>query len=198
VTTRRLLRRSAVAAPFLVLLALHVGCDSATGELQGGDPFVEAGAGCATKCDTTPTWTCLYTNCFGPPPAGQASCSTGQGVCHNDGTQTGAQVSGFVCGNTQQSCWEGMTAGIGLDAGGIFCPIVCSGVCPQTGSACPTEPKQQTLLQDIHKAQGGSGQLNNMPCQTPPSCAANSGSYTFSADDVARISAWIQAGAPNN
>jgi hypothetical protein len=194
VTTRGLLCCGLLALPW-VLLTVLVSCDSATGSVEGGQPLEEAGSGCAASC-TTATWTCLYANCFGP--AGQASCSTAQGVCHNSPSQTGAQISGFVCGETQQSCWEGITKGIAVDAGGFFCPIVCDGTCPQTGSACPTEPSQQLLVQDIHKAQGGSGQLNNMPCASPPNCPANTGSYTFTADDVANISAWIQQGAPNN
>lgn len=175
----------------LVLLSL-VGCADATGSVSGGQPLQpSADAGCDAA-----TWTCLYEDYFGP--SGQASC-TAQSSCHGTSGQAGAQVSGFVCGPSKEECWQGMTQGVALDAGGIFCPIVCTGTCSQTGSACPTDPTQQELYQDIHKAQGGSGQLNNMPCGgNLTTCPASGATYTFTSDDLSRISTWIQQGAQDN
>jgi hypothetical protein len=176
----------------LLVLVCLVGCTDATGSVSGGTPLLpaeEAGSGGVT-------WTSLYGDFFGP--TGQASC-TSQSVCHGAANQAGAEVSGFVCGPTKEACWQGMTQGIAADAGGFFCPIVCVGTCTQTGSACPSTPADQSLYQDIHKAEGGSGQLNNMPCGgNTQTCPASGASYTFTSDDLTRISTWIQQGAQDN
>lgn len=179
----------------LALLLFTTACAQATGTVQGGEPLTSDEAGAAT-------WTGLYTDYFGP--SGQASC-TAQSSCHGAASQSGALESGFVCGATKESCWQGITMGINpVDAGGVFCPIVCIGAdaggagCPQnTSFACPTDPTQQSLYTDLHKA-NASG-LNNMPCGgNLVSCPSSGSTYTFTSDDLARISTWIQQGAQDN
>ena len=178
----------------LALLLLTMGCDDAAGSVQGGEALTSDEGGAAT-------WTSLYADYFGP--SGQASC-TAQPSCHGTASQLGSQTSGFVCGATKESCWEGMTMGINpVDAGGVFCPIVCIGGdagvgCPQnTAFACPTDPTQQSLYADLHKAQ--SSGLNNMPCGgNLMECLASGSTYTFTSSDLARISTWIQQGAQDN
>ena len=179
----------------LALLLVTTGCDDATGFVQGGEALTSE-AGC------TPTWTGLYATYFGP--SGQASC-TAQSSCHGAASQSGAQTSGFVCGATKESCWEGMTRGINpVDAGGVFCPIVCveadagGAGCPQNSTfACPTDPTQQSLYTDLHKAKASG--LNNMPCGgNLIECPASGSTYTFTSDDLACISTWIQQGAQDN
>ncbi|HEY3815644.1 MAG TPA: hypothetical protein VGL81_00655 [Polyangiaceae bacterium] len=179
----------------LALSLLLTGCDDATGVVQGGQALVSQEAG-------PPTWTGLYDDYFGP--SGVASC-TAQSSCHGTATQAGAQTSGFVCGATKDECWAGVTMGVNpVDAGGVFCPIVCIGAdaggagCPQnTSFACPTDPTQQALYTDIHKTSGGG--LDNMPCGgNLVTCPISGSTYTFTADDLARISTWIQQGAQDN
>jgi hypothetical protein len=180
----------ALAVLALAAVAALVGCDSATGTVSGGEALV-------AQPDSGPgtTWTSLYDDFFGP--SGQASCAS-QGVCHGSASEPGAQTSGFVCGASKDECWAGMTQGINPDAGGIFCPIVCLGTCPQDTQPCAiTDPTKQPLYQDIHKST--SGGLNNMPCGgNLQTCLAASAAYTFTADDLARITTWIQQGAQDN
>jgi hypothetical protein len=172
----------------LVLLLATTGCTDATGTVEGSQALI-----CPPSAGGT-TFTDLYADYFGP--CGQASC-TGLAGCHNTATETGALTSGFVCGPTKESCWRGMTQGINPDAGGVFCPVVCVGTCPQNSTfACPTDPTKQTLYGGLHKAQAAG--LNNMPCNSVPICQAAKSPYTFTADDVARISTWIQQGAQDN
>jgi hypothetical protein len=174
-----------IRGALLALLLCLGGCADATGSVQGGEALTSEEGG-------TPTWTGLYTDYFGP--SGQASC-TAQAGCHGTASASGAMISGFVCGSTKESCWAGMTQGIGVDAGGVFCPIVCVGSC--NGQACPTDPTQQTLWQDIHKAQASG--LNNMPCGgNLVECPASGSTYTFTSSDLARIQTWIQQGAQDN
>jgi len=166
----------------LVLLAgmasVLVACTDATGSVQGGDPVFGGQGGGGT------TWTSLYASFFGP--SGTASCSA-QASCHGTVDGSGAQTSGFVCGASKDECWRGMTQGIPPDAGGIFKAIV-----PADAAQDPT---QTQLWQGLHK-QEASG-LNNMPCGDP-SCRAATSTYTFTSDDLARISTWIQQGAQDN
>jgi hypothetical protein len=195
--------RFAVTVAPLVGLLFTVRCTDATGSVQGGAPLTSQAA-------CTPTWTSLYATFFGP--AGQASCSA-QASCHGAASQSGAMTSGFVCGSSKEECWEGMTKGINpVDAGGVFCPIVCTSEdaggagCPQNSSfSCPSDPTQQSLIIDLHKASGGG--LNNMPCAAPLDagadagvleCLASQSAYTFTSDDLACITTWIQQGAQDN
>jgi hypothetical protein len=179
----------------LALLLLTTGCADATGSVQGGQALTSDEAGAAT-------WTGLYADYFGP--SGQASC-TAQSSCHGSASELGAQESGYVCGATKESCWQGMTLGLNpIDAGGVFCPIVCIGAaaggagCPQDPTTtCPTDPTQQSLYTDLHKTKASG--LNNMPCGgNLMSCPSSESTYTFTSDDLARISTWIQQGAQDN
>jgi hypothetical protein len=37
-----------------------------------------------------------------------------------------------------------------------------------------------------------------MPCGDPPTCTVAASSYTFTADDLGRITTWMHQGAQNN
>ena len=180
---------------FVSMLAL-AGCDSATGHVVGGpEETSEASEGCAASC-ASPTWSCLYENCFGP--SGQASC-TAQSSCHGAASQSGAQISGFVCGTSKDECWSGLVNGIPADAGGVFPPIVPidSGLDPtkmqfylslhQPSSSADNPVCAKNILYDC-----------NMPCGDPPNCHSNLGTYTFTSGDLSVISTWIQQGAQDN
>jgi hypothetical protein len=171
---------AAVSATSMALLG---GCTDATGSVQGGEALTSSGnddGGCGAS------WSCLYTELFGP--SGKAACSA-QSSCHGDPSQSGAQTSGFVCGSTKDACWQGMTVGIPPAEGGIFPPILP----PDAGDVTQTQ-----LWLGLHKSQGGG--LNNMPCGSPPPavCQPSTATYTFTSDELARISTWAQKGAPND
>ncbi|MGH7294809.1 MAG: hypothetical protein ACRELB_07750, partial [Polyangiaceae bacterium] len=215
----RLLGRSLLALPLLVL-AWALGCDQATGTVRGGQALIQAPTGCAASC-VSPTWSCLYDSCFGP--SGQASCSTAQGSCHADGSQTGSQISGFVCGGTKDSCWQGLVFGIP----GSFPPVLpcLSQVADGDGGdgaagddagttttvnecdAGAVDPTTTAFYRALHQPSSSSdntlcsGNITfdcNMPCGDPIACHAQVATYTFTPDDLARISAWIEQGAPDN
>ena len=167
----------------LVALTLTGGCAEATGSVQGGQPLHATDDGGGEGGSDT-TWTALYADYFGPN--GTAGCSA-MDTCHQTASQTGAMTSGFVCGSTKDACFDGLTKGIPADEGGFFPPIAP----PDAGN-----PAQTQLIAALHKA-SASG-LNNMPCGNPPDCPAASATYMFTADDIARITTWMQQGAQDN
>jgi hypothetical protein len=210
-----------LAAPALVALLSLAGCD-ASGGTQGGQLLSP------DPCDLTNgghTWSDLYTCYFGP--TGKANCSA-QAQCHASLAGTGAITSGFVCGTTKEGCWFSMThpeyilegvfplttcdAGAAeidgscptadLDAGPDAAPL-CS--CFKPTPLVPTggvgDPTTTTLWPALQKAAGGctSGLCNNMPCgNLAQNCQPGTAAYTFTSDDLARISAWIREGAQDN
>jgi hypothetical protein len=119
-------------------------------------------------------WQDLYASYFGT--TGQASCSQKPGACHGVASDLGVSTSGFVCGMTSDECWQGITHSIdGHPA------LVVPGTTDATGTP---------LWAALYKgAPSGGAASNNMP---------QSLSYMFSPTDLARIQAWIEAGAPND
>lgn len=163
--------RLALLASLLPVLAA---CD-ATGVERGGDPLV------VDPCDATNgghTWQDLYICYFGP--TGKAGCA-GTAQCHGDPSQAGAITPPgfFVCGATRESCWYGMTHANCPDAA---LPGTCRAAVTGTDAT-------STVLWGRLRGASGPG-AHNMP--------NSSGAYTFTSDDLARISAWIQEGAQDN
>ena len=175
-----------LASRSLAALAVTAGiaCTNATGTVEGGELLLAdpcAGSGAAT-------WTYLYTCYFGP--AGKASC-TSLSSCHGSAAEAGSLDSGFVCGGNKESCWMSMTQPTEAD---IFEPVVClSPTCSQG----VTNPTQTTLWTALHQAGPPIG-LDNMPCGDSPACPSSAATYTFTTDDLALISSWIQQGAQDN
>jgi hypothetical protein len=82
-----------------------MGCGDATPNVQGGDPLF------ADSCSPGGAhsgngWGDLYACYFGP--TGKASCG-GQTQCHSTDAGTGAGATYFVCGPSQEACWQGMS-----------------------------------------------------------------------------------------
>ncbi len=80
---------------------------------------------------------------------------------------------GFVCGASQSDCYAGMhitTADL-------------------LSASDTTAPANSGLVMALRK-ETPAGQ-NNMPFDPPSTCV-------FTDDDIARITAWVGAGAPNN
>jgi hypothetical protein len=171
------------------------GCNTdATGELNGGESLT------ANPCpdDAGSSWTDLYGCYFGP--GGLASCS-GLGYCHGTARDPGGGGESFVCGLTKDGCWLGITNTFptcGPDGGPFF------------ASGAESAAWVVSWLRQGPSAYPA-GSLNTlMPCNvtistaTPgavptPECLPSTGrEYTFTPDDMARINAWIDAGALNN
>jgi hypothetical protein len=178
------------AGMFLLATSSQLAACDASGEVEGGDPFDGGAAvtttttdddggtvmveqkGCAgPDASTGSTYTELYQDYFGP--AGGANCSGSVGACHGEASGAGAIGSGgFVCGASQSDCFAGMS----------------SGTADLLSSSATAHPENSGLEVALRKASGTG--TDNMPL-TPVSCV-------FSDDDIARISAWIAAGAANN
>jgi hypothetical protein len=170
------MRSIALVQPAAGALLFLAGCADASGTVRGGE---------VQTC--VATWTSLYATFFGP--VGQASCGpSSQSSCHGTADQTGAQISGFVCGSTQDECLQGMTVGIPADAGGLFPPIL-----PPDGG----DPTMSQLWVSLHKSTSTGG-LENMPCGDPPVCQTAMATYAFSDSDLSCISNWALQGAQNN
>ncbi len=120
-------------------------------------------------------WSDLYRCYFGA--TGIANCGQSDG-CHQTSAGSGSESSGFVCGQSADSCWQGMTSSA---VPSVFGPIV-----PTDGG--PSDVTNVTLWSVLRKTSGQG--LNDMP-EAPTT-------VIFTAPDMARIAAWIQRGAPND
>jgi hypothetical protein len=163
-----------------------LGCSDATGTVHGGDALVvDPCTASLAENGGGHRWQDLYTCYFGP--TGKASCAA-QGICHGSASQLGAQFSTFVCGPSKDACWQGMTA-----PGSIV---------PMGGTMDGT----QTILYGSLRKPDNTGLMPCSPVETPlpdggtnTTCgSAANGNYTFTTDDLARITAWIQEGAQDN
>jgi hypothetical protein len=123
--------------------------------------------------DAGSTWTALYRDYFGNPKS--AACAgTGNG-CHGNIEGAGYGQSGYLCPiDDKDGCYKGIT--LSFDAGGFGL------IAPGPGAAYANSE----LSNELRLSDGGGG---GMP-QSPP--------YAFTPVDIDRISAWIEAGAPNN
>ena len=163
-------------------------CD-APQTIQGGDPLFDAtpepqpgcDSGCLSQAPANATWTALYKDLFGPAGIGQCGDATRTGAngttsCHQKSGDNGAVSSGFICGDTQQSCYDGITS---PQANFIGQQVVVA--CSPCGSY---------LTQVLRRSDGDGGITGIMPFYPE--------NVVFTDDDMNRISAWIAAGAQNN
>jgi hypothetical protein len=170
-----------------------LGCGNASDTVEGGDPLLFVSAppplsdGGGSFLDATSscqpggasgghTFTDLYACYFGP--SGVVSCES-QTTCHGAAGELGVLGStvggaGYLCGPTQNDCYQGMLAG----------QLVIPG-----STADPTQSLLYIVLCKYDPATGMSTGL--MPQGCPPGSALLPG-------DLARIAAWIKEGAPNN
>lgn len=180
---------------FPVIAAIGVALDAC---FVGGQPATDAGptsdaandtlasdasdAGAEATCEPTDagdaTWTSLYADLFGPASIGQCGAAsrtstngTSQTSCHHDSTGSGAVSSGFICGDTQESCYQGITS---PNAKFVGQQVV-----------VPCSPDNSYLMQVLRHDGGG----------LMPFYPENA---VFSDADMARVRAWIAAGAPDN
>lgn len=185
-----------VGAPLLAALVVW-GCyaDSAT---TGGDPKLDSGAADASEGGSTDastdagadapaaacladamapaTWTALYADYFGP--TGKASCTFNAGGCHGGAGEPGSAATGYICGPSKDACYMGITSPMAKSEFSPFPPLVAAG---DAGAS---------YLPHIVRKPGDPITTLRMPL------APNT--VTFCPSDVARIEAWINAGAQND
>jgi hypothetical protein len=168
-------------AATLAAVGLAVACSSGTPttpDASADAPGVESAASCKGAASDT-SWTALYCDFFGPTAKG--SCSGGAGFesnCHGRDDSAGTMASKFKCGLTKDECWAGTTTG---DA-------------DMMGTVGSMTKLERTLRRDVCKTTPMAPECrqpyNNMPLQP--------GTVTFTDDDLARIRAWVAAGAKND
>jgi hypothetical protein len=179
--------------PCPVVAAVAIACSDAPQGISGGasnfnvqfdlpnipapPPPADAGEGGCMPTDAgNATWTSLYADLFGPASIGQCGDSsrgdsTGSTSCHHDSSGNGAMSSGFICGDTQDTCYAGITS---PSAAFLGARVVI---------AC--DPGNSFLTKVLRHTGGGI-----MPFYP--------NNVFFSDADMARVGAWIAAGAPNN
>lgn len=181
--------------PIAILLCASAcwGCAVASGEVTGGQPVFDSGStetdgsagGTSDAAADAPTgastWTALYTDYFGP--TGIANCAS-LPTCHNSASSSGGMTSGFVCGTSKDECYMGMTVG-----------IMCANAVPPCPIVQGTVPQMTGLYNNLHKVDANGKASGTMPLNGATITAKG---YVFMPSDVARISAWISAGAQNN
>jgi hypothetical protein len=184
------MRLMLLSLPVLAASAIAIqatACD-APQSIQGGNLLFDAAPEPPPSCDSgvcvTPvpanaTWSTLYKDLFGPASIGQCGDATRTGQngttsCHHGPGDNGALASGFVCGDTEQSCYDGITS---PNANFLGQKVVVA--CSPCGSY---------LTQVLRHSDGDGGVLGIMPFYPEDAI--------FSADDMSRVSAWIAAGAP--
>jgi hypothetical protein len=179
------MRRCVAVLPIAALASLVASCGNVSDTVQGGEPLFPKPVDCSPDAGPCSTWSHLYACYFGPT-ASNAGCA-GSSECHGNADGSGAVMSGFVCGLTQQSCFQGITTSLDPMA---HIPLV-----------DPTAKTAIPLRQALYKANTTPGGIsaNNMPTTTangPPVVNANWAGFTPA--DIACIQGWVSAGAKND
>jgi hypothetical protein len=173
-----------LAALAAVALSALVACGNAPDTVEGGEPLFAQQAStdndgglldASNPCqpggaNAGHKWSDLYACYFGP--TGVVSCES-QTTCHGAMGELGAMSSMYVCGPTQSNCYSGMVAG------GLITP----------GSTA--DPTGSLLYIVLCRVDSNGMMAGLMPKNCPPASWLQPG-------DMARISAWIMEGAPND
>lgn len=171
----------ALLAAFLTFATAS--CADATGSLTGGELLLAPAVDCTQTGPACSTWTYLYGCYFGPTASAHASGCSAQTQCHGSASSTGTSTSGFVCGATQDECYQGMKKSTMM-----FLPTLV----PDGQNNFKATTLYKTLYRDGTDA--GSAN-NNMPVTTfggPPVMPG------FTPAEMTCIGGWVSAGAPNN
>jgi hypothetical protein len=164
-------------------------CDT-TQAPRGGDALFDAGpepipcpdASCGPVVPDA-NWPALYKSIFGPTGIGQCGSASRTNVagtattsCHQSAGDNGAVASGFICGTTEESCFQGIT---NPSASFIGQQVVVA-----CGEPCSYLP------QVLRHGDGDGGIIGIMPFYPENAIVGPPG--------MDNVSAWIAAGAPRN
>jgi hypothetical protein len=172
---------SSNAAWLAVLLAAPAGCAEATGSLVGGDSLPSMDAGEAS--DAALTYFSTAAQC--PPSGGNANTWQFLYGCYFG--PTGVASCSFQAGN----CHGGSAEPGSLSSGGYVCgtdPTACWQSMTSALVSPGAAPATTTLYGALRKSDGTG--FGNMPAYPT--------TVVFQSRDMARISAWITAGAKND
>jgi hypothetical protein len=181
------MRPRSIALPLVASLGAwaSAACASADGTVRGGEARYDAAPPLPlvvpitepTFADAPPTsWKGLYRDFFGRRST--ASCA-GNGVCHDGTDKPGARASGFVCADVD-GCYASLRTARG--------PLDQRPLVEDADVATPAHAR----LFEVIRYRTADGQL--LANRGMPQLPAN---FAYSPDDVARMNAWIQAGAKN-
>ncbi|MFO0679335.1 MAG: hypothetical protein U0169_22600 [Polyangiaceae bacterium] len=180
VVTRRLPRsfRSVFSPPIAagILAATSVLACSASGEVSGGEarfdaaapvaPVSDGGVKALANPDGGTTWTAVYEDYFKP---GTVTGCSGDGACHGDANQPGAQNSAFVCNTDKGACRASLLGDSALVVAG--------------------DAENSILVKVELRQVGPAGEFGFMP-KRPRA--------VFAPSDIARIKTWIAGGAKDD
>jgi hypothetical protein len=118
------------------------------------------------------TWTSLYADLFGP--TGKASCA-GDGTCHGSPTQDGTKAAFYLC-DSKDGCYKSLRSKTGVN----------STDSNLVRDADVAAPKKAALFGILRVTKEDCSVSGFMPKRPP---------YRLTREEVARIEAWIAAGA---
>src|SRR5579872_3303391 len=218
--------RAPLAAVFVLVSALSSGCD-ATGNVQGGEALI-ADPCAATQGGHTWTdlYTCYFGPTGKASCSGKSGCHgiTNSSAAAISGFVCGASKDDCWFGMTHPIyVLLGVEPLTPCDAGAAAadgsCPMLPADASPDAAPICTCYPSPSTpdeaivptggkvdptttfLWRALHVPSSPCTHAlcNNMPCgDLGNNCPKGTGLYTFTPDDLARISAWINEGAQNN
>ncbi len=157
-----------------------VACATAGGEFNAGTekfdaapppaPGPAAAAECTIESGSGEKWSDLYRDIFGPTSR-PGSCSFAS-FCHGDPDHSGAKSSNFICSD-QVKCRE---------------TLVANGWITDADKA---DPSKSAFLAGLLRLKNPDGSFRGFMPEQPGDCF-------FSDASVARVSAWIANGFPND
>lgn len=169
-----MMRPTALALTLLVLAASFAACAEASGEVTGGANELNTQPATYIGCDVTESidagsgtsWSEIHRDLFSATSAGGCAGA----ACHGSDDGAGVKSSGFKCADAA-ACRQSI-----LDFGLVMLPDD------------STDPMNSALIGVLRRCDDSRKTLGFMPKQPA--------SYYFSKASIARVSAWIAAGAP--
>lgn len=170
----RMKRPTALALALLVLTASFAACAEASGEVRGGGNELNTQPATYIGCDVTETidagtgttWNEIHRDLFSANSPG--GCASA--ACHGSDEGSGFKASGFKCTDAA-GCRQGI-----LEYGLVTLP------------ADQQDPARSALIGILRRCTDERATVGIMPKQPR--------SYYFSKASIARIRAWVAAGAP--
>jgi hypothetical protein len=171
-----------------VLVTALAACTSADGAVRGGETRFDSASppplvvpiSESTFADAAPTsWKGIYRDFFGK--RSKASCA-GNGTCHGEADKPGAKISNFVCADVD-GCYQSMRTAKDPD------PRVSTVALVEDADIAHPEGAYLFRIIRYRTADGQTVANRGMP-QIPSD-------FAYTPDDIARIQAWIKAGAKN-
>jgi hypothetical protein len=166
------------------IVGVGAACSDAGGNASGGDFVFDAAAPKAVDAQPIPggdTWAELYRDYFGMNGAASCSGDPDRGImgCHATDNDTGTKSSYFKCGMSADECWQGMTNQ--------------NSIVPFVGGVAEyqSDPTRTLLYRALRK-------VTIPPDPGVKAMPNTTGGFSFTDDDLKRVTDWIHEGALEN